>query len=175
MIWEIVGSISVLVVAVATVVGLVFIILQLRIAAASFMADHERRKKQATIDYVREVRPLYTKCRRVIDERYGIDVLSDKDVEEIVTENGEIRNNLKEILTQVEFIAIGVKTGVFDKDLWYRMSGAYMVRIYHRFRPYIKYIQKSNPNAYIEFEEVAQEFEARKRLKPDPRGNIKYS
>ena len=173
--WVMFGAISQFVVAIATVVGLFFIYFQLKLAIRSFLADHERRKKQATLDYVREIRPSYTKRRQVIDNKYGSDVLSDADVAEITNENGEIRDHLKEILAQLEFIAIGVNTGVFDKDIWYRMSGSYMIRIYNRFRSYIKFTQKNNPFAYIEFEEIVIEFEKRKSIKPDPRGPIKYS
>ena len=173
--WDTVGSISQLVTTIATLVGLVLVLFQLRVAIRTFKADHERRKKQTTVEHVREIRPLYTKCRQLVDRKYGSDVLSDKDVEEIVRENGEIRDNLKEILAYLEFTAIGTNTGVFDKELWYRMSGSYLIRIYHRFRPYIKFAQKNNPYAFIEFEEIVLEFEERKRLKPDPRETIKYS
>ncbi len=174
--WDIVGSISSLVGAIVGVSGLLFVVLQIRMAVRSYLADHERRKKQATIEYVREVRPLYKKNREVIDLKYGSDVLSDADVAEIVKESGEIRENLKEILAQLEFLAVGVNTGVFDKDLWFRMSAAYIIRIYQRFHPYIKYVQKTNPFAFIEFEEIVLEFQERKRrVKAETKGNIKYS
>ncbi len=156
------------------ILGAVVIIVQLSIAIRAMRADHERRQKQATIEHVRTIRPLYKHCRQVIDEKFGKDVLSDGAVGEI-DKDDELRENIKDMLALLEHTSVGMNTGVFDKDLWYRMSASYLIRIYHRLRPYIKYIQKSQPSAYIEFEEIVHEFEERKRRRPDSRGQIKYS
>lgn len=72
-------------------------------------------------------------------------------------------------------MSVGMNTGVFDKDLLYRMSSSYLIRIYRRLEPYVKHVQKNNSFAYIEFQEIISDFEERKRIKPDPRGNIRYS
>jgi hypothetical protein len=154
--------------------GTIFIVLELSLGVRSYKAMHERQKKQATIEHVRAIRPIYTKCREIIDNELGKDVITEKILPEILA-NPEILENVKDLLSLLEHTSVGMNTGVFDKELWYRMSASYLINIYHRLHVYIKYIQKNHQYAYIEFEELILEFENRKRQKPDPRGIIKHS
>ena len=152
----------------------VLIIGQLFVTIRTLKADHERRKKQATIEHVREIRPHWDKHRRWLDDNFGPDGVTETALDKL-DENKEVRENVRTLLAMLEHLAVGVNTGVFDKDLLYRMSGTYMVRIYHQLRPYIKRVQKDNQYAYVEYEEMATLFEESKRVSPDPRGGIRYS
>ena len=127
-------ALSTIVTAIAALVGLPMVYLQLRMANKSFRADHERRKKQATIEHIREIRPLYNRASQRLDATYGTDLLSEAIVTKIVDDDQETREHLKQILTLLEYTAVGANIGVFDKDLWYRMSGTYLIRLYHRVR-----------------------------------------
>lgn len=92
-----------------------------------------------------------------------------------INENHEIKSEIRELLGTLEHVSVGMNTGVFDKDLWYRMSATFLITLYSRLRAYIKHVQKDNPSTYIEFEGIVKEFEARKAKKPESTGNIQYS
>jgi hypothetical protein len=171
-------EISTLIVGIATVVA---VFLQFRVAsnsvklaAQALKADHERRKKQATIDYVKEIRVIWRETRVKLEKKYGTESLSKEALEEI---NSNIDTNaiVKNLLGSLEHMSVGMNTGVYDKDLLFRMSGQYLINMYHRMRPYIEERRKENPIAFIEFHELIHDFEERKRKKPSMVGNIEHS
>jgi hypothetical protein len=154
--------------------ALVVVVFQLRAGIRSFKADHERRRKQATIEFITKIRPIWDENQRILDETFGEDTLTAEAIARLEDEP-ETRHVLRSLLANLEFMAVGMNTGVFDKDLLYRMAASYLIGIYHRLRPYINHVQRTNPYTYIEFEEIVSRFEEKKRLRPDPRGSIRYS
>jgi hypothetical protein len=152
----------------------VFVVVQIALAIKVYKAEHERRKKLATIEHVRSIRPLYREAKLKLDAKFGRSTLTEKDVDEIYG-NPELKEALENFLAILEHTSVGMNTGVFDKDIWYRMSASFMIKIFRRLQTYIKKVQKENPAAYIEFEEVIVEFEKRKKRKVDIIGNIKHS
>lgn len=154
--------------------GGIFIIIQSSIALRAYKAEHERQCKQATIEHIREIRSVYRVATTKIDRQIGKDILTEAMVDDL-EEDSDTLEALKELLSVLELTSVGINTGVFDKELWRRVSGAFLIRIYRRFHAYIKHAQKRQPTIYIEFEEVAREFEERKRQKPDEKGKIRYS
>ncbi len=157
-----------------TIIGLVFVVGQLTIGIRSLKAAHERQKKQATIEYLHNIRPVYNQLWNNLQQKFGDDVITEKMVAALVNEH-EIRREIKELLSILEHASVGMNTGVFDKDLWYRMSANFLIRLYNRLRAYIKHAQTYNSYAYVEFEGIVKEFEARKATRPDGHGNIKFS
>ena len=148
--------------------GLALILLQLR-------ADHERRKKQATIEYLSSMKPVWLENEKKIYKAFGKKAITEEDVQELLKDES-IRDEVKTLLGRLEYMAVGMNTGVYDKHLLYRMAASYFIGIYHRLYPYIEYVQdRENQFAYIEFKELVTQFEEQKRKKPDPRGNIKLS
>lgn len=158
---------------VAVITALVAIY-NIRILVNSFRADHERRQKQATIEYAAH---LLRECRAAIDAKYKLKTLSEEDIERIIKtpdEEAELRN----IMGAIEHLAVGVNTGVYDKDILYRMSASYIISIYNRMWPFIDYMRNNfSKNAYTELEHIAKEFEASKKgtFKRQSKGDIKYS
>ena len=153
---------------------MIVIIIQLYLSYKVFKADHERRKKQSTIEYINDVRQLWSKNRKAFDEKFGVHSLTNEDVNNINKDIG-LTETVKALLGLLEHVAVGMNTGVYDKNLLFRMSGKYLIGLFERFKPYIKDYQKENPYSYIEFEELVVDFQERRRLRPDPRDNIKYS
>lgn len=156
--------------------SLIVIIIQLYLSYKIFKADHERRKKEATIEYINNVRQLWSKNRQDFDKKFGAHShsLTDEDVSNINNDK-ELKETVRGLLGLLEHISVGMNTGVYDKNLLFRMSGKYLIDLFDRFKPYIKESQKENPYSYIEFEELVVDFQERKRLRPDPRDNMKYS
>ena len=150
------------------------VILQIQVAISTIKADHERRRKQATIDFMLQVRPIWQESHRLLDERFGPGTLSGDALEEI-QKNRDARDIISRLLGNLEHLAVGINTGVFDRELLFRTSAYFLTTIYHRLHPHIKKAQTSLPTAYIEFEQLAVEFDDRRRIKPPKSGNIVHS
>ncbi len=149
----------------------VILLVQAGLALKSLKADHERRKKQATFEFVQKIRPAWIEARHIIEEKSGDKPLSSKELLEI-DGNFQLLKLVRTLLGQLEHLSVGMNSRVFDKDLLYRMSGTELVTIYRRLDAYIKKAQNINPKAYIEYEDLVKVFEDRKRTKPDVSGNI---
>lgn len=145
---------------------------QVSIAAKALRADHQRRKKQSTIEFLMfHVRPQWTEGQKILDQRWPESVITDKVLKEI-SENSESKAIVQTLLGHLEYMAVGINTGIYDEDILYRASGAYLIRLFHRLRPFVKQAQQDLPTRYIEFENLIAKFEKRKRNKPDEAGNL---
>src|SRR5215208_4734108 len=123
------------------IIGGAFVIIQIYVAVRAYKAEHERQKKQATIEYVKAIRPLYREAKIKVDQKFGDRTLSESDVEEL-EKDFDSKESLKNLLSILEHASVGMNAGVFDKDLWYRMSATFLIRIYRRFYAYIKKVQQ---------------------------------
>ena len=147
------------------------LLVQAGLALKSLKADHERRKKQATFEFVQKIRPAWIEAKHAIEEKWGDEPLTSKELLEIDSDF-KLLKLIRNLLGQLEHLSVGMNSGVFDKDLLYRMSGSQLISIYHRLRTYIERVQKSSPSGYVEYQALVKSFEDRKRTKPDASGNI---
>lgn len=141
-----------------------------RLQIVEMSADHDRRKKEATIAHVNNIRDKYRAMRADLDSKFGEgNVINISDIDEDSTAE------LKEMLSLMEHLAAGVNSGVFDFDMIYIMSGSYFAGIYERSAPFIKHRRtlKNNPAAYIEFEHMVDLIHERKRNSRDRRADLK--
>jgi len=144
---------------------------QLFLLHRTLKADHERKRKQATIEFVGA---SWRENRTQIESKLGTNRLNENQLKEI-REDVETEGILKNFLNAVEHLAVGLNSGVYDKEILYRMNGTLMVIMYDRYEPYITLIRKDYSSAYIEFENIVTEFKNRKRISVTNSGNIKYS
>lgn len=147
------------------------LLVQAGLALRSVKADHERRKKQATFEFVQKIRPAWIEAKHAIEEKWGDEPLTSKELLEIDSDF-QLLKLVRNLLGQLEHLSVGMNSGVFDKDLLYRMSGSQLIGIYHRLHTYIDRVQKNSPKAYVEYQDLVKSFEDRKRTKPDASGNI---
>lgn len=135
-----------------TIAGLTLLIytFTLLIIAHQVRVDHERRRKQATIEHIEKTKAVYLENDDWLEHTHGGIVDPAKLTHE------DIRK-IKDLLASVEYLATGVMTGIFDLDLLDRVSGAFFRRLYRRVEPYVKKtrMEKSNTRLYIEFERLA--------------------
>ncbi len=80
------------------ILSAVLIIGQLFFTIRTLKADHERRKKQATIEHVREIRPHWDRHRRWLDENFGPDGLTESSLNKL-DEDKEVRENVRTLLS----------------------------------------------------------------------------
>ena len=153
------------------VITAVILVLQIHIAIKSIQADHERRKKEATLDYIQKIRPAWADARFSVNQKWGWNTLNDEALSEIES-NFELKKLVQNLLSLLEHLSVGMNADIFDKDLLFRMSGSLLIRIHNRFVPYIEKVQQEQPTAYVEYQYLAKEFEQRKSKKLESAGNI---
>lgn len=119
---------------------------QLRALKKTYLADHERRKKQETIEYLNRFRGAYKPIEEeLFAGRIDLKALADHDAVAI-----------RHILSKVEHLAVGIDTGIYDFELVNRMSGAFLVHMYSKFKTYIEQTRdaRGNQNIYCEFDKL---------------------
>jgi len=135
------GAVAQIVTAIAAVAGLVGLVWQVR-------GDHERRKKQATIETW-----VATRDRR---RRLRIDVVDQSRTPAALARSVESRRALNEWLSDIENFALGVNAGVFDLETIDRLAGSYFIRLWWWAGPWIKDRQEDrSPLLYCELETLA--------------------
>lgn len=155
------------------IIGTVAAVYNIRLVAQTFKADHERRKKQATIEYAGQI---LREARFKLDARYRSRILTNEELAKLI-DTPEDYAEWRNALGVFEHLAVGVNAGVYDKDILYRMSGSYIIELFSLVEPYVLLKRETLPFAYAEFEKLAREFEARhqtRRLIPSE-GNIRHS
>ncbi len=164
---------------IANIIALIaagLILIQLVLMFITYRADNERKRKQSTIEYINNIRGIYKPIRKHLDDLFPGNnrVINLKEID------NDLKSDIRELLSTVEHLAVGLNTGVYDFDIFFRMSGSYFLRIFKKLNPYISNAQKNQATAYIEFEAICKriEFEKEKRnykIKITQKGKIKYS
>jgi len=148
---------------------------QLKALIRSFKADHERRKKQATIEFVNKIRESYRTINNELIKKFGKGPIGTKELDALYNDY-ELWHKLKNMLSLFEHLAVGINTGVFDLDILDRMAGGYFINIYNRYAYYISERRKAlnNNTIYSEFEGLVNKLRQKRDLL-EKSGNIKYS
>jgi len=151
--------------------ALIGVVYSVNIQIKSVKIDHDRRKKQSTLEYLNAIRPEFKALFKEYEKEMGPDVLTNNGLQTILS-NKDLRNIVKDYLSTLEHLSVGANTGVFDKDLIFRMSAKHLIGRYYKFKPYISHAQKNLGTAYIEFETLIKDFEDRIKVKPSDKGNL---
>lgn len=143
------------------IVALIISILSFIISLYYNWKDHERRRKQATIEYFDNLTLQLYEKEAIFNEQYnelGIDIA-------ILDTNVELHKKATEVLSAFERLCVGINTGIFDFDILDRMAGSYLINTYTRFSPYIekKHRDTSQASAYVEFESVVNRIKSKRQ------------
>jgi len=153
-------------------VGLIILTMQLYLMRKDRLALHERTRKQSTIE---NAGPLWGDARLQLETRFGRDPLATKQAQEIFDDK-ELKAYVDKLLGTVEHISVGINTGIYDKDILYRMSSTSIIETFRRYKSYIMLRRNlEGSEMYTEFECVANEFSLMRQKKPYPLGNIMHS
>lgn len=151
------------------ILALLISIFSLFVSICSNYKDHERRRKQATIEYFENMTSKLFDIEAIFDSKItgstkNIDINEDAD---------KLKKAIK-ILVAFEQLSVGVNAGIFDFDILERMAGSYLINIYSIFYPYIKETRKdaTHLNSYIEFEQLVNKIKEKRNPIPN-RGNIR--
>lgn len=133
-----------------TCVGIIIALCELYFFHRSIYADYERNKKQATIDiYINHYNDIiqlnhqiYLRYQR---KKIPVDDLKNDD---------EFKQILKQYLNWMEWISTGINTNIYDINVFDRLYGRAMVRLYDQLEDYIRYrrVETKEWEMYRDFE-----------------------
>lgn len=123
--------------------------------------DHERRRKQATIDHIEKVKTVYRSHDDFLDKTHGSQVI----LVNLLSKPDEVRQ-IRDMLSVVEHMSTGALIGVFDIDLLDRLSGSFFMRLHKRVFPFIEHTrrEKNNDQIYADFSTLIDCIERNRRL-----------
>ncbi|MDR2592513.1 MAG: hypothetical protein LBC59_06880 [Chitinispirillales bacterium] len=134
-------------------VGVIIAIWQLLLSKNSITADHERRKKQATIEFYRSICDA---CDEIL-EQLEIQFPNDGVINYDDVKNDPVAlNAIRKYLSLMEEIAVGINTEVYDITIFDRIAGTYCTGWFRRFSEIIRIRRINNhyPNLYGDFENM---------------------
>ncbi|MEA1973025.1 MAG: DUF4760 domain-containing protein [Candidatus Cloacimonadota bacterium] len=139
-------------------ITLIILAIQLFMLHKTYKADHERRKKQSTIEYINSIRDKYKAVAKKLNTKFGERVINVDEIEQ------DDKKNIKEFLSIIEHLSVGILTDVYDFQILKRMSRRYFIRMYEKLQPYMNDARKkAGPNSqtiYCEFEELYKRLSA---------------
>ncbi len=145
---------------------------QIYLIYKTYKAHHERVKKQSTIEFINSTYDKFKPITRTLKKKFSGKVINLDQIDE------ETKTQIKEFLEVAEMLAVGINAGVYDFEIFKRISGTYFLLNFNRLRPYIESEQKEFPSAYIEFQNICKKLEDAQFKTKSPfleKGSIKHS
>ena len=142
------------------ILGVIFIAIQIRQQTKISRADHDRQKKQSTIEFYNLIS---TESQTLLDAIVGKKLNLDA-----VNSNKMLRKSVVRYLSRLERLAIGIATDVYDFDVLNLMSGRYLCKKHEQFREYIEEsrVKKGAPMLFKEFELLVLRIEEYRKINP---------
>jgi hypothetical protein len=143
------------------ILGVVFIAVQIRQQTRISRADHDRQKKQSTIEFY----------NMISAESYQfLDSIKGKSMTlATVNSDKELRKSVIRYLSRLERLAVGIASDVYDFEIPCIMSGRYLSKKYNQFKKYIEEARndKDAPMLYKEFEILVLKIEKYRKDNPN--------
>jgi len=123
------------------------------VGIVSFIADHKRRKRQATFDFYHSIYERFIEHLKEINNKFPDEnqVINVCDVEDYQ----DISYAIRGYLSCMERFAVGINKDIYDIKVFKRTVGAiHTVKLFDRFKEFISdFREKHNsPSAYKELE-----------------------
>jgi len=140
---------------VAIILATFFAFFSLREMKKAREADHERRKKQSTIDYITELKKTASQIEWEIEKRIVNEVLP----LDAISSDEKFEHGIITYLSLMEYLSVSVKLNVYDKEILDILMGTRVSRYYDWLHPYIQKRRNQIKNKFLccEFQRLANE------------------
>lgn len=133
----------------------------------SLLADHERRKKQSTLEFYSNIYPYLSEFRTKITDVFGNGYVTPDDVR--YKQNADIQKMIYEYLVIIERFAVGVNSGIYDINVFAKTSGKVVSDMYKKLSPIIEELRvtQNYPEMFNDFEKMSKDVEkVREKMYP---------
>jgi hypothetical protein len=164
-----------MVIGIASLITSIGTIAAVLVARQSFIADHERRKKQVTIEFYNNISNNYTipfreELRKVFGEDYYHHTIQPE--EDKWKNNPDLQIKFRYYCRNMERLAVGIAIGVFDFDTFNRLAGKTNAMLFNKIEQLIEAKRNSIGLRFCEeFERFYLELKL-KHLPNNPEGKI---
>jgi hypothetical protein len=118
--------------------------------------DHDRRKKQATIEHLDKVRTIYRETKHYFDEK----IVRDGGTRiNPVNLTAKEKQDLRNMLSVLEHLSVGVHARVFDFQLIRLMSKSILIDIYKISEDFINERRQESPTYFSEYQRLVHDLE----------------
>lgn len=119
--------------------------------------------KQATIEHLAH---RIREGRAFLDQFSQNKVITEKELN-IIVEDPKVKADIDKVLGMLEHDAVGLNTGVYDKEIFFRMFGNSLTLIFNKMKPYIEWRREREMEylAYVELEQIANEYKEGIRIR----------
>ncbi len=131
------------------------------IARNAIAAHRQTARQQATLQFIHQ----YNADERVSLGHQIILRHENESLDEYLKPGGENFNNFLFVMNMFEILAIGLKRGIYDKDMAIDMFGDDLRNIYKGAKKMIEYIRKTGEGAFRHLEELADSVETSHKIK----------
>jgi hypothetical protein len=135
-----------------SIVGNMFIFFGVFVVVWQLLADHKRRKYQATLEFYRKIGDKCDDLLEIINDKFP-----DGDVIEYdkVKNDREVLKAIEKFLFLMEEISVGINTKAFDIKVFGKITGEDYIKWFYRFERIIENFRvKYNPCVYKDFEKM---------------------
>lgn len=142
----------------------------------SVQADHERRRKQATIEYYSTIRADWRDVMADVDALIGRDVMTADEAKLLATADSEADPDqfkaliaIRSYLSTLEWIAAGTRAGVYDIGILRWLGAGHFIRAATRYGAYIEIVRTrtNRPKVYEHLEWLAGEYKRMNAPSPE--------
>lgn len=137
----------------------------------SILADHERKKKQSTLEFYSEIYPYLSELRAKITDVFCNEHINPNDTR--FTENQDMQKVIYEYLVILERFSVGINSGVYDIDIFALTSGKTVSDMYKKLSSIIDYWRTTQhyPEMFYDLERMSRDIdEIREKAYPRPTG-----
>lgn len=152
----------------------VLILLQLRAVkmeleqSANIAAlDHDRRRRQATLEFFTETMDKRVEWRKTFPNEFDASAVA-AFAPDPANDGDRLNVEVAEYLGHYEDLAAGVALGIFDIDTVDRLAGPRLIRAFRAWQPWINglRVHLDRPTSYIEWESLARDLVRRRFEEP---------
>ncbi len=145
------------------IIGLYYIIRQLKLALLESERDHQRRQDEMTLNAYNTVRGDLRDTIRRIRIKLGLKdmfaELSDRNLEQIMGDN-VLRDDVAKMLGFVNKFAVGINYDVFNIYLVNDSAGKLFIQTFKQFYPYIDRVREDYDGFYRDYENLVYKLES---------------
>lgn len=142
--------------------GIYFIVRQLKLALIESELDHQRRQNEMTLNAYNTVRGDLRDTIRRIRMKLRLadmfDEFTDDNLDQIMNDK-ILRDDVAKMLGFLNKFAVGIKHDVFNIDLVNDLAGTLFICTFKQFHPYIAKAREDYENFYKDYEELVMELE----------------
>lgn len=153
------------------VVVAIFQLVQMRksniLQSESMIADHDRRKKQSTLEFYTDIYPYLSEFRTKITDVFDNGYVTPDDAR--YNQNPDIQKMIYEYLVIIERFAVGVNSGIYDINVFAKTSGKTVSDMYKKLSPVIDEMRVTYkyPEMFNDFEKMCKDVEkVREKMYP---------